>query len=264
MHSPNCRPRADSQMSPSPNSLPFPNPIQITAPNKTALYVVPRCPGFFFGGGEGGSVRWHARRACKEDLGLGGELCCFSKIETTAVYTANEKNSNGKCPIHLLTRKKENKPQVFFAKIPCYTVLSLLNHKTHQYTNTPRFFSGEAHTACFFPNRDSIFRHQKNTLNRSVLCSIIGRAALLLLLLLLLFRIGKLPIDRGNGNGIGGKRRKKKKWLRIAARRNRSQFPILLFLDCCFILYGTVYDVYLFIQQQEREGAKKGTEFITF
>ena len=106
-----------------------------------------------------------------------------------------------------------------------------------------------------FPNRDSIFRHQKNTLNRSILCSIIGRA--ILLLLLLLFRIGKLPIDRGNGNGIGGKRKKKKKWLRIAARRNRYQFPILLFLDCCLTLYGTVYDVYLFIQQQEREGAKK-------
>ncbi len=125
--------------------------------------------------------------------------------------------------------------------------------KTHRYTNIPRFFSGESHTVCFFPNRDSIFRHQKNTLNRSILCGIIGRA-LLLFLLLLLFRIGKLPIDRGNGNGIGGK---KKKWLRIAARRNRSQFPILLFLDCCLILYGTVYDVYLFIQQQEREGAKE-------
>ncbi len=79
---------------------------------------------------------------------------------------ANEKNSNEKCPIHLLTRKKENKPQVFFANIPCYTVLSLLNHKTHQYTNTPRFFSGESHTACFpksrlnFPTSEEYFKSE--------------------------------------------------------------------------------------------------------
>ncbi len=108
---------------------------------------------------------------------------------------ANEKNSNEKWPIHLLTRKKENKPQVFFAKIPCYTVLSLLNHKTHQYKHSPFLFRRVSYRM-FFPNSNSIFRHQKSSFNRSILCGIIGPALLLFLLLLLLFRIGKLPIDR--------------------------------------------------------------------